>query len=171
MFETLKAAFSSWPVLSIPNVTRPFSIMTDASLFAAGAILLQSNTNGDLHPCAYFSCTFLPTEQNYDIYDLELLVVILALTEWCQYVQGTSHPVSIITDHKNLSYIKDPANSLADKPVGLSSYRTSIFFGRFSQVPNLPLPISFPATTKLTPPLTTPIPLLSQNPQSSMLSI
>ena len=107
-FETLKAAFSLGPVFSIPNVTRPFLIMTDASLFAAGAILLQGNINGDLHPCAYFSRTFLPAEQNYDIYDRELLAVILALTEWRQYVQGTSHPVTIITDHKNLSYIKDP---------------------------------------------------------------
>ena len=107
-FETLKSAFSSGPVLSIPDVTHPFSIMTDASLFAAGAILLQSDTNGDLHFCAYFSHTFLPAERNYDIYDRELLAVILALTEWRQYVQGTSHPVTIITDHKNLSYIKDP---------------------------------------------------------------
>ena len=107
-FDTLKAAFSSGPVLSIPDVTRPFSIMTDASLFAAGAILLQADTNGDLHPCTYFSRTFLPAERNYDIYDRELLAVILALTEWRQYVQGTSHPVTIITDHKNLSYLKDP---------------------------------------------------------------
>ena len=61
-FKILKAAFSSGPVLSIPDVTHPFSIMTDTSLFAAGAILLQSDTNGDLHPCAYFSQTFLPTE-------------------------------------------------------------------------------------------------------------
>ena len=82
--------------------------MTDASLFAAGAILLQADTNGDLHPCTYFSRTFLPAERNYDIYDRELLAVILALTEWRQYVQGTPHPVTIITDHKNLSYLKDP---------------------------------------------------------------
>ena len=82
--------------------------MIDASLFAPGTILLQSDTNSDLHPCAYFSCTFLPAERNYDIYDRELLAVILTLTKWCQYVQGTSHPVTIITNHKNLSYIKDP---------------------------------------------------------------
>ena len=31
-FDTLKAAFSSGPVLSIPDVTRPFSIMTDVTL-------------------------------------------------------------------------------------------------------------------------------------------
>ena len=33
---------------------------------------------------------------------------ILALVEWKQYLQGTSHPVSVLTDHKNLSYLKDP---------------------------------------------------------------
>ena len=82
--------------------------MTDASLFATGAILLQNDTNGDLHPCAYFSRTFLPAERNYDIYDHKLLAIILALTEWRQYIQGTSHPVTVITNHKILSYIKDP---------------------------------------------------------------
>ena len=82
--------------------------MTDASLLAAGAILLQSDANQDLHPCAYFSRTFTPAQRNYDIYDRELLAVILALEEWRQYLQGTQHPITIITDHKNLSYIKDP---------------------------------------------------------------
>jgi hypothetical protein len=107
-FESLKTTFSSAPVLSIPDTTRPFSIMTDASLLAAGAILLQEDSNTDLHPCTYFSKTFIAAERNYDIYDRELLAVILALTEWKQYLQGTTHPVTIITDHKNLSYIKDP---------------------------------------------------------------
>jgi hypothetical protein len=107
-FDSLKTTFSSAPVLSIPDTTRPFSIMTDASLLAAGAILLQEDTNTDLHPCAYFSKTFIAAERNYDIYDRELLAVILALTEWKQYLQGTTHPVTIITDHINLSYIKDP---------------------------------------------------------------
>ena len=33
---------------------------------------------------------------------------MLALTEWKHYLQGTPFAVSIITNHKNLSYIKDP---------------------------------------------------------------
>ena len=82
--------------------------MTNASLLAVGAILLQADTNGDLHPCAYFSRTFLLAECNYDNYDCELLAVILALMEWQQYIQEISHPVTIITDHKNLSCIKVP---------------------------------------------------------------
>ena len=108
VFECLKHIFSSTPVLRIPDVTRPFSVMTDASLLAAGAVLMQKDENSDLHPCAYFSRTFSSAQHNYDIYDRELLAVILALEEWRQYLQGTAHPITIITDHKNLSYIKDP---------------------------------------------------------------
>ena len=82
--------------------------MTDASLLTAGAVLLQPDANEDLHLCAYFSRTFSPAQRNYDIYDRELLAVILALEEWRQYLQGTQHPITIITDHKNLSYMRDP---------------------------------------------------------------
>ena len=48
--------FSSFTlVLQIPDVTQPFSIMMDALLLMAEVILLQTNANEDLHPCAYFS--------------------------------------------------------------------------------------------------------------------
>ena len=107
-FNKLKLIFSSSPVLGIPDVTCPFTLMTDASLLAAGAVLMQLDEAGDLHPCAYFSKTFSSAERNYNIYDCKLLAVILALSEWKQYLQGTSHPVSVLTNHKNLSYLKDP---------------------------------------------------------------
>ena len=107
-FNHLRKIFSSTPVLTIPDTSRSFSLMTDASLLAAGAVLMQRDVNGDLHPCAYFSKMFSLAERNYDIYDRELLAVILALNEWKHYLQGTPFAVSIITDHKNLSYIKDP---------------------------------------------------------------
>ena len=69
---------------------------------------MQADENSDLHPCAYFSHTFSSAQRNYDIYDQELLMVILALEEWRQYLQGTTHSITVITNHKNLSYIKDP---------------------------------------------------------------
>ena len=57
-FDTLKQIFSSTPVLLIPDVTHSFTVMTDTSLLAAGAVLMQTDNNGDHHPCAYFSKTF-----------------------------------------------------------------------------------------------------------------
>ena len=68
-FYMLKQIFSSTPVLLIPNVTCPFTVMTNTFLLAAGAVLMQTDDNGDHHPCAYFSKTFALAEQNYDIYD------------------------------------------------------------------------------------------------------
>ena len=92
------------------DTTKPFFVMTDASLTASGGILMQKDSNGDLHPCTYHSATFSPAERNYDIYDRELLAVIQALKEWHHYLMGTEHLVTIITDHKNLGYFKQPQN-------------------------------------------------------------
>ena len=71
---------------------------------------MQKDSNGDLHPCAYHSATFSPVEQNYDIYDRELLTFIQALKEWRHYLIGTEHLVTVIMDHKNLGYFKQPQN-------------------------------------------------------------
>ena len=81
-FIKLKEMFLSAPVIKMPDTTKPFFIMTNASLTASGGILMQKDSNGDLHPCAYHSTTFSPAEWNYDIYDRELLTVIQALKEW-----------------------------------------------------------------------------------------
>lgn len=43
-----------------------------------------------------------PVEQNYDIYDKELLSIILAFQDWRVYLEGSPHQVKVISDHKNL---------------------------------------------------------------------
>jgi len=106
----LKEAFLKRPVLRYPDTDLPFFVMTDASLVASEAVLMQKDDNGDLHPCTYYSKTFAPAERNYDIYDQELLAVIRVLEEWRQYLTGTQHSVTIITDHWNLTYFKSPQN-------------------------------------------------------------
>ena len=83
---------------------KPFVVESDASKFASGAVLRQQDTNGDWHPCSYLSQSFNATEQNYKIYDRELLAIIWALTEWCHYLLGSPHPVTVLSDHKNLTY-------------------------------------------------------------------
>ena len=65
----------------MPDISKPFQVMTDTSLTTTGAALIQADTNGDLYPCAYHSQMFSPAEWNYDIYDQELLAVPHALKE------------------------------------------------------------------------------------------
>ena len=69
---------------------------------------MQKDNNGDLHPCAYLSQMFTAAEQNYDTYNRELIAIIHALDHWHHYLQGTSHPITLLTDHKNLIYFCQP---------------------------------------------------------------
>ena len=107
-FDQLKEEFLKQPVLSLPDLNKPFTIATDASKDASGGILLQADSNGEWHPCSYLSQLFSPTEWNYDIYDRELLAVIRGLKTWKHYLRGSPFLVKVFTDHKNLLYFKEP---------------------------------------------------------------
>ena len=103
-FEELKRRFTKEPVLIMPDQTKPFQIKCDASKYASGAVLTQTDGNGNRHPCAFISKTFSETERNYEIYDRELLAIICALEEWRHHIQGSPHTTLILSDHKNLTY-------------------------------------------------------------------
>ena len=106
-FDNLKWLFLSKPILQLPDFSKLFAIATDASRDASGAILLQTDSNGDWYPCLYLSQTFSPAEQNYDIYDRELLAIIRALKSWRHYLHGSPFPVQVFTNHKNLTYFRE----------------------------------------------------------------
>jgi len=76
-FEMLKKAFTTAPVLRIPNDKDLFKLSTDASDFATGAVLSQKDMQTNLwHPVAFFSKSLDVYERNYKIYDKKLLAVI-----------------------------------------------------------------------------------------------
>jgi len=119
-FEELKTQMCAAPVLSQPNFEKKFFLQVDASGFGVGTILLQEGEHTSptllkrqkpiLHPMAYYSATFTPTEQNYDIYEQELLAVMKSLQHWHPYLGWTKEPFTILTDHANLTYWKSPQN-------------------------------------------------------------
>ena len=47
---------------------------------------------------------FTSPECNYDVHDKELLVIIKAFTRWQHYLEGSSTPIDVITDHWNFQY-------------------------------------------------------------------
>ena len=76
-FEVLKKAFTTAPVLRIPNDKDSFKLSTNASNFATGAILSQKNMQTNLwYPVAFFFKSLDVYKRNYEIYDKELLAVI-----------------------------------------------------------------------------------------------
>jgi hypothetical protein len=103
-FETLKRRFLQGPMLMMPDHSKPFQIESDASKYASGAVLTQTDINGDRHPVAFLSKTFTDTERRYEIYDRELLGIVQVLKEWWHYIQESGHTTLIHTNHQNLTY-------------------------------------------------------------------
>ena len=111
-FEHLKSLMCVKPILQQPDYTKAFFLATDASTYSVGAILSQE---GELNPrtqkpmlctVTYYSNTFTPTKRNYDIYEREFLGVLKALKHFRPHVAATEIPVTILTDHANLTHWK-----------------------------------------------------------------
>jgi hypothetical protein len=129
-FEFLHNKMCSKPVLQQPDFTCKFYIHTDASSYGAGAILLQESTDQTTkkpkqHLIAYYSTTFTPTKQNYDVYEQELLAIIKALDHWKAYLKMTVKPFTIVTDH---TCYRLPGWGIDCRPcTGVSSGNQAIF--------------------------------------------
>ena len=107
-FEELKTQLTSSPVLRLPDLSKPFFVQTDASKLGTGAVLLQQDATGVSHPCAYLSQVLVGAEQNYQVYDLELLAIIRALKAWRPYLISPVEPTIFYTDHQNITYFRQP---------------------------------------------------------------
>ncbi len=117
-FRTLKERFTTAPILHHPNPEQEFIVEVDASSTGIGAVLSQHQ--GDppkLYPCAFFSRKLNPAEQNYDVGNRELLAMKAAFEEWRHWLKGAKHPFTVLTDHRNLEYLK----STIDRQDGHSS--------------------------------------------------
>jgi hypothetical protein len=55
---------------------------TNASNVAYGAMLSQKQENRRYHPVGFMSKSMLPAEQNYDIYEKEVLGIVKPLLYW-----------------------------------------------------------------------------------------
>jgi hypothetical protein len=121
-FITLKQLMCLAPILTQPDFNKKFYLQMDTSGYGMVAILSQEgdpNTSTPalvkwhklvLHPIAYYSATFTPMEQNYNVYNRELLAIMKALAHWRQYLGWMKVPFTIMIDHANLQHWKSPQN-------------------------------------------------------------
>ena len=98
-FEELKTALTTSPVLVLPDFTKPFELVSDASLLGTGAVLLQEGK-----VIAYTSKKFIPAEKNYTTTEQEMLGIVTALGEWRCYFGASS--LTLVTDHNPLQYFE-----------------------------------------------------------------
>ena len=124
-FDTMKRTFTSDVVLLHFDPDKPIIVETDASDYISAGILSQYDKNSVLRPIGYFSKKHNPAECNYEIYDKELMAIVRAFEEWRPGLEGSAHPINVITDHKNLEYFT------SSKQLRRRQARWSEFLSRF----------------------------------------
>jgi len=78
LFKKIKKKFTEEPILRIYQLELPTKIETNTLDFVLGACLLQKY-NEVWHPVAYYSQKMTPLELNYNIYNKELLEIVIVL--------------------------------------------------------------------------------------------
>ncbi|KAK3530419.1 hypothetical protein QTP86_024464 [Hemibagrus guttatus] len=125
-FQQLKSCFTMAPILRHPDPDRPFVVEVDASSSGLGAVLSQRHGEpGKLHPCAFYSRKLTAAEANYDMGNWELLAIKAALEEWRHWLEGARHPFQVLTNHRNLEYLRGA------KRLNPRQARLALFFTRF----------------------------------------
>lgn len=102
-FIKLKNLMSKAPVLLIPDLSKPFTLITDASSYGIGGVLCQDHGRG-LQPIAYESRKFSKEEQNYPVREQELLAIFYCCLKFRHYLESNGK-FCVYTDHNSLRYI------------------------------------------------------------------
>jgi len=102
-FDNLKRKLTEAPVLTLPDPNEHFTVQSDASDEAIGAVLLQNNK-----PVAYISRALSSAEEKYPTHEKETLAIIYALKQWRVYLAGRKF--TVFTDHQALTYLNTQTN-------------------------------------------------------------
>jgi len=124
-FDALKKRVTTEPVLAHAKLDDQFELEVDASGYAVGVVPLERKEDGKKHPIGYYLATLNEAQRNYDIYDLELLAIVMALKNWRPLLAGSPHKIIIYSDHLNLQYWRLPQRILqrvAREVLELSKY-------------------------------------------------
>ncbi|GLC63225.1 hypothetical protein PLESTF_000013700 [Pleodorina starrii] len=100
-FDELKRAVADDVMLRFPDPSLSYrvEVITDASLYGTGAVLLQEG-----RPVAFTSKKLSGAETRYTTGEQELLAVLHALKEWRCYLEGRHFTLK--TDHKPLTFLQ-----------------------------------------------------------------
>uniref|UniRef100_A0A1A8G0P7 ribonuclease H n=1 Tax=Nothobranchius korthausae TaxID=1143690 RepID=A0A1A8G0P7_9TELE len=104
-FLALRDLLCCAPVLTAPDLTRPFKLEVDASDAGAGAVLLQEDAGGLDHPICYFSRKFNTAQQHYSTIEKETLALIWSLQHFSVYVGNSKFTTIVFTDHNPLIFL------------------------------------------------------------------
>jgi len=101
-FNDLKSILASSEVLAFPDFKKPFHLTTDASDYAIGAVLSQSD-NGKDRPISCISRSLSETEEGYAVNEKDMLEIVWALDNLRSYLYS-AESIKVYTDHQPLTF-------------------------------------------------------------------
>ena len=81
VFEGLKKAISTKPVLRLPDLDLPFKVQKNASNRALGGVLVQEG-----HPMEFESRKLNSVKQKYSTHEKEMTIVVHCLQQWRHFL-------------------------------------------------------------------------------------
>ena len=82
LFKEIKNKFTEEPILKIYKLELPIRVKIDLLDFILKAYIVQKYKNKIQHLVAYYSKKLTPPELNYNIYNKELLAIVIVLKKW-----------------------------------------------------------------------------------------
>ena len=113
-FTHLKSCLATTPVLCFPLPDAPFTLDTDASGHAIGAVLSQVQESQERVVAYYYSRTMNRTEEQYCVTRKQLLAIAEAVKHFHPYLYG--HHFTIRSDHAALQWLlkfRNPEGQIA----------------------------------------------------------
>ena len=86
VFEQLKPALASSPILHNPDFQQVCYLQTDASDTGIAAVLSQVDDEGGEHPVVYHSRNLLPRETTFSAVEKECLAIVRATQKLHPYL-------------------------------------------------------------------------------------
>ena len=113
LFQKLKKAVMSAPVLAYPNLNKEYLLKPDASKLGLGAVLSKKQSDGRYHPVAFGSRALHGAEVNYHSMKREFLAMKWSIKHFQTYLLGCRFKVRM--DNNPLTYFLTLPNMDATK--------------------------------------------------------
>ena len=101
--EKVQAVLSSDPVLKLADLSKPFTVKTDASSTGIEGVLCH-DFDGQLHPVLNASLRLLNRERQYSTIEREYLAIVWTIDKFARYLWGREFVQE--TDRRALTYLQ-----------------------------------------------------------------
>lgn len=102
-FQTLKEKLQQAPILTYPDVNKPYRLYCDASNIGTSTVLVQLDSEGWEHVIQYVSHRFSPAQLHWPMVECEAFTIIYDIQQMRMYLYGSKFVY--FTDHKPLKFI------------------------------------------------------------------